>query len=353
MSIQYQAFLISSAAVIGAIVILDYYHQDESPDYGDGGKATYVCFLLNVARPELFKEITGLERNTFNHLVTEFCEADLLEDGRSVTVEEQVLIFLDIVRYNNSMRQTAVKFQQGLYTVNHSTHDTSNWMKERHHSQVALAKIQSVILQNVLAAVNFHFEFVYVLAGWEGSAHDTRVFNDATSKGLNIPNKRFFLADAGYGLQPGLMTPYQAVQYHLKEQASAGLHPSTRKELYNLRHATLRNIVERLFECFKRKFSILKSAPEIELSKQIRLVYALCVLWNFLQKHETLESLLEENNNAEDTSEGPDDTNNPSAIYSASQEDARQKRRRDQLAKRLWTQYIQYTGCRVHSRNHN
>ena len=56
------------------------------------------------------------------------------------------------------------------------------------------------IAQNVLAAVNFNFEFVYVLAGWEGSAHDTRVFNDATSKGLNIPQKKYFLADAGYGL---------------------------------------------------------------------------------------------------------------------------------------------------------
>jgi hypothetical protein len=221
------------------------------------------------------------------------------------------------------------------------------------HLQSPWRSRKGVILQNVLAAVNFHFEFVYVLAGWEGSAHDTCVFNDATSKGLNIPNKRFFLADAGYGLQPGLMTPYRAVRYHLKEQASAGLRPSTRKELYNLRHATLRNIVERLFGCFKRKFSILKSAPEIELSKQIRLVYALCVLWNFLRKHETLESLLEEKDNAKDTSEGPDDTNDPSAIYSASQEDARQKRRRDQLAKRLWTQYIQYTGRRVHSRNHN
>jgi hypothetical protein len=118
MSIQYQAFLISAAAAIGAIVILDYYHQDESPYYGDRGKATYVHFLLNVARPELFKEITGLERNTFNHLVTEFRKADLLEDGRSVTVEEQVLIFLDIVQYNKSMRQTAVKFRRELYTVN-------------------------------------------------------------------------------------------------------------------------------------------------------------------------------------------------------------------------------------------
>jgi hypothetical protein len=64
------------------------------------------------------------------------------------------------------------------------------------------------LCQNVLAAVNFNFEFVYVLAGWEGSAHDTRVFNDATSKKLKIPNKKYFVADAGYGLQPGLMTPY-------------------------------------------------------------------------------------------------------------------------------------------------
>jgi hypothetical protein len=45
MSIQYQALLISAAAAIGAIVILDYYHQDESPYYGDGGKATYICAL--------------------------------------------------------------------------------------------------------------------------------------------------------------------------------------------------------------------------------------------------------------------------------------------------------------------
>jgi hypothetical protein len=66
--------------------------------------------------------------------------------------------------------------------------------------------------QNVLAVVNFDFEFVYVLAGWEGSAHDIWVFNDATSKGLNIPQKKYFLADAGCGLCQGLMTPFRGVQ---------------------------------------------------------------------------------------------------------------------------------------------
>jgi hypothetical protein len=67
---------------------------------------------------------------------------------------------------------------------------------------------KGIIAQNILAAVNFNFEFVFVLAGWEGSAHDTCVFNNATSKGLNIPGNKYFLADAGYGLRKGLMTPY-------------------------------------------------------------------------------------------------------------------------------------------------
>ena len=43
--------------------------------------------------------------------------------------------------------------------------------------------------QNVLAAVDFDLRFTYVLAGWEGSAHDSFVLQDALSRpsGLKIP----------------------------------------------------------------------------------------------------------------------------------------------------------------------
>ena len=43
--------------------------------------------------------------------------------------------------------------------------------------------------QNVLAAATFDLKFTYVLAGWEGSAHDSRVLNEALSRprGLKIP----------------------------------------------------------------------------------------------------------------------------------------------------------------------
>ena len=36
--------------------------------------------------------------------------------------------------------------------------------------------------QNVLAAISFDLKFTYVLAGWEGSAHDSRVLNDAFAR---------------------------------------------------------------------------------------------------------------------------------------------------------------------------
>jgi hypothetical protein len=42
--------------------------------------------------------------------------------------------------------------------------------------------------QNVLAAVDFDLRFIYILAGWEGSAHDSLVLQDALSRpnGLKI-----------------------------------------------------------------------------------------------------------------------------------------------------------------------
>ena len=41
----------------------------------------------------------------------------------------------------------------------------------------------------MLAAVSFDLGFIYMLAGWEGSAHDSRILTDALSRprGLKIP----------------------------------------------------------------------------------------------------------------------------------------------------------------------
>lgn len=62
--------------------------------------------------------------------------------------------------------------------------------------------------------------------------------------------------------------------------------PKDKEELYNLRHATLRNVIERIFGVLKRRFRILQLAPEYNMDTQGRLPAALCALHNFIRTHD-------------------------------------------------------------------
>ncbi|KAI7950751.1 hypothetical protein MJO29_009425 [Puccinia striiformis f. sp. tritici] len=134
---------------------------------------------------------------------------------------------------------------------------------------------KQVIAQNVIVVVNFNLEFLYVLAGWEGRAHDSRVI----------------------------------VWYHLKEQATCGLKPANPKELFNLCHTSLRNVVERIFGCLKAKFKILTTPSEHNVHSQVQLVYAITMLWNFLRRHNQYEDIPEVDKVAQANQEEDDNLN--------------------------------------------
>ncbi|CAN6694533.1 unnamed protein product [Malus baccata var. baccata] len=48
------------------------------------------------------------------------------------------------------------------------------------------------ISQNVLAACNFDLEFIYILSGWESSAHYSKLLHDAVSRKnkLKVPEEQ-------------------------------------------------------------------------------------------------------------------------------------------------------------------
>jgi len=79
------------------------------------------------------------------------------------------------------------------------------------------------VSQNCLFACGFDLKFTYALTGWEGSATDARVFEEARSKDFIIPNGKYFLADAGFPSCNGLLVPYRGVRYHLAEWSRASL----------------------------------------------------------------------------------------------------------------------------------
>jgi hypothetical protein len=61
--------------------------------------------------------------------------------------------------------------------------------------------------QNVLLIVDFDLRFTYMLASWEGSAHDASILVDSLSRhdGLQIPYGKLYPGNAGYACRPRIL----------------------------------------------------------------------------------------------------------------------------------------------------
>ncbi|XP_019418578.1 PREDICTED: putative nuclease HARBI1 [Lupinus angustifolius] len=150
--------------------------------------------------------------------------------------------------------------------------------------------------QNVFAACDFDMKFTYVLAGWEGTTSDSRILKDALSREdpLKILEGKFYIGDVGFMLKRMLLTPYRGVRYHLKEYSARG--PQNSRELFNHRHSSLRNVIERTFGVLKKRFPIISSDSEPHYSFETMrdIVLACCILHNFLRAVDDNISLIAE-----------------------------------------------------------
>lgn len=208
--------------------------------------------------------------------------------SKLISMEEQLAIFLYIVGQSVSNRQAQVQFQHSDNSISKIFHhilsllmnlapkyihpslpgttpnriieDTKYYpffknclealdgmhipVKVAERNSGAYGNRKGFLSQNVLAVYDFNMQFTFIYAGWEGSAHDARVLADAWGEDFKIPSGYFYLADAGYRLSSGVLVPYRGTRYHLKEQALVSQRPQNPQELYNLCHASLRNVIE-------------------------------------------------------------------------------------------------------------
>ena len=58
-----------------------------------------------------------------------------------------------------------------------------------HEDQVPFIGRKGVPTQNVMATCSFDMQFTFVWAGWEGSAHDTRIFFGGYGQSTNKISK--------------------------------------------------------------------------------------------------------------------------------------------------------------------
>lgn len=113
--------------------------------------------------------------------------------------------------------------------------------------------------------------------------------------------------------------------------------PINREELYNLRHASARNVIEQIFGILKKRFVILTHPSEYGMAIQARIPPALCAVHNFIRYHdedEIHEFVLDLHDQ------------NPGDIYgelaagpAVRAEKERAEIRRDNIAQAMWESY--------------
>lgn len=274
-------------------------------------------------------ELLRMSKVPFFELCGLFRSRHLLRDSIHSSVEEQVAMFLHVVGHNQRFRVLKFTFRRSTETISRYFHEVLSAIGELRTEMITppstsvhpkihvsrrwypyfkdcvgaidgthvLARVPSSMraafmgrkhttTQNVLAAVDFDLRFTYVLAGWEGSAHDALILSDALerSDGLIVPPGKFYLVDAGYAVRPGFLPPYRSTRYHLRE-FGGGNHPLNPRELFNLRHSSLRVTIERAFGALKNRFKILYNKPFHPYPTQVKLVLACTILHNWILRY--------------------------------------------------------------------
>jgi hypothetical protein len=65
--------------------------------------------------------------------------------------------------------------------------------------------------------------------------------------------------------------------------------PANKEELFNLRHAQARNIIERIFGVLKKRWAILTRAPQYDMDTQARIPAGLVATHNFIMDNDNTD----------------------------------------------------------------
>jgi len=122
-----------------------------------------------------------------------------------------------------------------------------------------------------------------IVSRWPGSVHDSRIFNNSElcAKFENKEIRGWLLGDNGYPNRSYILTPL--------------IHANTMAEKrYNKSHCKTRNIIERLFGQWKRRFPCINTCLNTKLSTTLTITIAVAVLWNFTKLRN--DNFIENNN---------------------------------------------------------
>ncbi|XP_042012353.1 uncharacterized protein LOC121760805 [Salvia splendens] len=319
-----------------------------------------------------------MDRNTFGRLCRILHARGCLRIGRCLGIEEQVAMFLGVLAHHDKNRVVKFHFLRSGANVSHIVHNVLcailslhsvliskptpvavnntdhrwKWIKgclgalDGTHINVLVSNEdkpryrtrKGQIATNTLAMCDRNMQFVYLLAGWEGCAGDSRILRDAVTRynGFKVPQGCYYLCDNAYANSNGFLTPYRGVRYHLKEYGPGTESPQDPKEMFNMCHTKARNIIERAFAVLKMRWGILRSASFYPIETQIRLIMCCFLLHNFIRWEMEVDPVEMELDDADLAELGNTEENIGADYVNCVEPTAEWTQTREQLAMNIW-----------------
>lgn len=177
------------------------------------------------------------------------------------------------------------------------------------------------------------------MPGLEGSCADARLWDQARKRFLRIPQGKFLLGDAGFPLNDSCLVPFRNTRYHMKDwSTNADLRPKNYQELFNLRHSSARNVIERIFGVVKNRFAVFSRGCMYPIQFQVKVVVVMALIHNLIRKEEP--NNMDGQNEADDQNNDELYTPSQSSLHSTGirkQESSRASQLRDQIAQQMWS----------------
>lgn len=358
----------------------------KQPSRGSTPKGSGFLSELLSADNDVCREMLRMDKHVFHKLCDILRQKGMLRDTAGVLIEEQLAIFLNIVGHNERNRVIQERYQHSGETISRHFNNVLRAVKSLSREFLQLppvstplqilesnrfypyfedcigvidgmripahvpAKDQSrfrnrkgILTQNVLAACTFDLQFIFVYPGWEGSATDSRVLravlDDPDQNFPPIPEGKYYLVDTGYVNMDGFVAPFPGIRYHLPEYQGANLLPRNANELFNHRHASLRNAIQKSFDVLKTRFPILKLAPQYAFHTQRDIVIAACVIHNHIRREEKSDWLFKDIEGRY-VEELPDLDDNPDPHLAFQVQEQSASALRDSITAAMWHDFI-------------
>lgn len=117
-------------------------------------------------------------------------------------------------------------------------------------------------------------EIMDIVARYDGSTHDSRIFRECRRRTLFVQGMygdAVLVGDGGYASRSYMMTPFQ--ECHTPSE-----------QLYNESHIRTRNVVERLFGTWKRRFPAMALGLRVKLENIFPIITATAILHNIARQ---------------------------------------------------------------------